>query len=146
MPDSLTAEQKEEIDDKALTAIQLCLSDEVLREVLDEKTAAGLWLKLESLYMTKSLTNKLYLKQRLFMLRMAEGTSIKSHLDEFNSIIMDLRSIDVKIEEEDEALLLLCSLPPSYKNFRETFLFGRDTLCLDDVKSSLLSKRELTCR
>nr|CAD1833871.1 unnamed protein product [Ananas comosus var. bracteatus] len=52
MSDSLTAEQKEEIDDKALTAIQLCLSDEVLREVLDEKTAAGLWLKLESLYMT----------------------------------------------------------------------------------------------
>nr|CAD1818064.1 unnamed protein product [Ananas comosus var. bracteatus] len=76
MPDSLTAEQKEEIDDKALTAIQLCLSDEVLREVLDEKTAAGLWLKLESLYMTKSLTNKLYLKQGLFILRMAEGTSM----------------------------------------------------------------------
>lgn len=63
--------------------------------------------------MTKSLTNKLYLKHRLFMLRMSEGTSIKSHLDEFNSIITDLRSIDVNIEEEDEALLLLCSLPPS---------------------------------
>nr|CAD1827602.1 unnamed protein product [Ananas comosus var. bracteatus] len=45
MSDSLTAEQKEEIDDKALTAIQLYLSDEVLREVLDEKTAAGLCVR-----------------------------------------------------------------------------------------------------
>ena len=35
-----------------------------------EETTSGLWLKLESLYMTKSLTNKLLLKQRLFSLRM----------------------------------------------------------------------------
>ena len=57
---------------KAHSAIQLCLADEVLREVADEDTTAGLWLKLESLYMTKSLTNKLYLKQRLFTLRIKE--------------------------------------------------------------------------
>nr|CAD1839479.1 unnamed protein product [Ananas comosus var. bracteatus] len=62
IPHSLMPEQKEEIDDKALRVIQLCLFDEVLCEVLDEKTAAEFWLKLESLYMTKSLTNKLYLK------------------------------------------------------------------------------------
>ena len=96
--DSLTPEQSEEIDEKALTAIQLCLSDEILRKVLDEKTVVGLWLKLESLYMIKSLTNKLYLKQHLVILHMAEGTSIKSYLDEFSSIIIDLCSIDVKIE------------------------------------------------
>ena len=77
------------------------------------------------------------------MLHMMEGTSVKSYLDKFSSIIMDLRSIDVKIKEEDDVLLLLCSLPPSYKNFHETFLFGRDTLCLDDVKSSLLSKERI---
>nr|CAD1835542.1 unnamed protein product [Ananas comosus var. bracteatus] len=77
MPDSLTAEQKEEIDDKALTTIQLYLSDEILREILDEKITAGLRLKLESLYMTKSLTNKLYLKQHLFMLRMTEVMKAK---------------------------------------------------------------------
>ena len=121
--DSLTPEQSEEIDEKALTAIQLCLSDEILRKVLDEKTVVGLWLKLESLYMIKSLTNKLYLKQHLVILHMAEGTSIKSYLDEFSSIIMDLCSIDVKIEEDDETFLLLCSLPPSYKSFCE-ILFG----------------------
>ena len=61
---------------------------------------------------TKSLTNKLYLKQRLFTLRMKEGTPIKDHLDELNKILMDLKNIDVRIDEKDQALILLCSLPP----------------------------------
>ena len=52
------------------------------------------------------------------MLRMVEGTSIKSYLDDFSSVIMDLESMDVKIEDEEQALLLLCSLPFSYKYFR----------------------------
>lgn len=103
----------------------------------------ALWLKVESFYMTTSLTTKLYLKHQLFILRMLEGTSIKSHLDEFNYIILDLQSIYVKIEEEDEDLLLLCSLPSSFKHFRETFFFGRDTLSIEDVKSSLLSKEHI---
>ena len=67
----------EELEIKTHSAIQLCLADKVLREVANEDTAAGLWLKLESLYMTKSLTNKLYLKKGLFTLRMKEGTPIK---------------------------------------------------------------------
>ena len=58
------------MDEKAHSSIMLCLSDDVIVEVAEEETAAGLWLKLESLYMTKSLPNKFLLKQRLFSLRM----------------------------------------------------------------------------
>jgi len=39
--------------------------------------------------------------KRLFLLRMHEGTPIKSHIAEFSSIINDLDKIDVKIEDED---------------------------------------------
>ena len=49
----MTNDKWEEIDLKALSAIHLCLSNEVLREVAKETTDAGLWLKLESFYMTK---------------------------------------------------------------------------------------------
>ncbi|GKE07634.1 hypothetical protein Tco_1399652, partial [Tanacetum coccineum] len=59
-----------ELDEKALATIQLFLTREVLREVIHETTAAGLWLKLESLYLTKSLANKLWLKDRLYTFRM----------------------------------------------------------------------------
>jgi hypothetical protein len=64
--------------------------------------------------MTKSLANKLRLKERLYTIRMSEG----SHLNEFNSIIVDLESLDVKIDDEDKIILLVVSLPPSFKHFK----------------------------
>jgi len=140
LPESMSEDEKEELEMKAHSAIQLYLADEVLRKVADEDTVAGLWLKLESLYMTKSLTNKLYLKQCLFTLRMKEGTLIKDHSHELNKILMDLKNIDVRIDEEDQALILLCSLPPSFENFVNSMLYGRDTLSLEDIKSALHSK------
>ncbi|KAL6198942.1 hypothetical protein ACLB2K_028730 [Fragaria x ananassa] len=56
------------LEEKAHSTILLCLADDIIIEVAEEETAAGLWLKIESLYMTKSLTNKLLLKRRLFNL------------------------------------------------------------------------------
>lgn len=140
---SMTDDQWDEMDEKALSSIQLCLSKEVLREVVKETTAAGLWLKLETLYMTKNLANKLRLKERIYTIRMVEGTPIQSHLDEFNSIILDLENIDVKIDDEDKAVLLVVSLPSTYKHFKEIMLYGNnDSLSFEDVKSNLLSKEK----
>lgn len=57
--------------------------------------------------MKKSVNNRLYLTQTLFILRMIEGTSIITHLNKFNSTVMDLININIKIEDEDQMLLLL---------------------------------------
>ena len=51
-------------DRKALSQIQLHLHNNILQEVLSEKTAAALWLKLEGICMTKDLTSKMHLKQK----------------------------------------------------------------------------------
>ena len=67
----------------------------------------------------------LYKKQCLYSLRMSEGTFFSSHIDEFEYIMMDLHNRDVIIDDEDKALLLLCSLPHSYRHFRETMLYGK---------------------
>ncbi|MFQ6633842.1 hypothetical protein Gotur_012394 [Gossypium turneri] len=37
-------------------------------------------------------------------------------------------------------MLLLCSLPHSYKFFREILIYDRDKLSFEDVKGHLLSK------
>ena len=40
-------------------------------------------------------------------------------------------------------MLLLCSLPSSYKSFKETLIYGRDKLSFEDVKGYLLSREKL---
>jgi hypothetical protein len=102
----MTDDKWEDLDEKALSALQLSLSTDILREVMNEKSVAALWKKLKELYMTKSLANKLHLKERLYTICMTEGTSIQSHLNEFSSICVDLESLDVKIDDEDKAILL----------------------------------------
>ena len=111
LPQKLTKEELNDLEEKAHSSIILSLSNEVLREVTDEDKAAGLWKRLENLYMKKSLTNLLYLKQRLYTLKMKEGTPIAKHLDKLTKIILDLKNMDIKLEDEDQALILLCSLP-----------------------------------
>ena len=88
----------------------------------------------------KSLTNKLLLKQRLFALRMQEGIELHDHLDKLNSILLELRNIDVKVEDEDATLILLVSLPNSFKNFGQSFIVGKDTVKLEEVRSVLHSQ------
>jgi hypothetical protein len=126
-----------ELEEKAHSIILLSLSDGVLREVANEETASGLWKKLESLYMKKSLINCLFLKQRLYTFRMQEDTPLCDHLDYFNRIILDMKNIDIKVNDEDQTLILLCSLPGAFDNFVNSMLYGRDTISLADVKSAL---------
>ncbi|KAJ4715159.1 Retrovirus-related Pol polyprotein from transposon TNT 1-94 [Melia azedarach] len=136
LADPITAEMAV-LEEKAHSTIMLCLADDIITKVVEEETAQGLWVKLEGLYMTKSLTNKLLLKQRLFSLRMQEGMPLRYHLDQLNTILLELRNIDVKVEDEDATLILLVSLPLSYENFVQSFIVGKDTVSLEEVRSSL---------
>ncbi|GJV66202.1 retrovirus-related pol polyprotein from transposon TNT 1-94 [Tanacetum coccineum] len=138
LPADMEAEAKAELNKKAHSAVILCLGNKVLREVTGETTAAGVWTKLETLYMTKSLANKLYLKKKLYTFYMPDGRKISEHIDEFNKIVLDLANIEVKFEDEDLALLLLTSLPASYEHFVDTLLYGREALTLEDVKGYIL--------
>src|SRR4051812_15077106 len=98
----VSEESKVELQERALSAIFMSVTDNVLREIVTEKKASDAWKKLEELYSRKSLTNRLYLKKRLYNLRMDEGTPVKQYLDVFNSIIKDLWNIDIKVESENQ--------------------------------------------
>jgi len=93
-----------------MSSVELHLSDEVTYNVMKEKTAKSTWGKLEKLYMEKTLSNKLFLKDQLLNLRMEEEGDVMEHLNEFNHCVNDLLRVEVKYEE-DKALLLLQSLP-----------------------------------
>ena len=132
---SVSDEKKRQIQNKAHSTLILSLSDSILREISEEKTALGIWNKVEALCMKKSLAHRLFLKKRLYTFSMREGVSIQEHIDNFNKIILDLEGVEnVKITDEDKAFFLLSSLPKIYEGFVDTMLYGRTTLTLEDEK------------
>ena len=128
-------QEKEKIEllEKAHSAIIISLDDTVLREVAKAKSITELWLKLESLYMTKSLANQLHKKIKLYTFKITS--------DHFNKIILDLENIDITVSDEDKAIMLLISLDASYTNLKEAIMYGRDNLTFDEVQS-ILDARE----
>ncbi|GJW81470.1 hypothetical protein Tco_0145445 [Tanacetum coccineum] len=70
----------------------------------------------------------------------ADEETAADHLDALNSILMDLKNVEVKIDDQDVALILLVSLPPSFENFVNSFVFGKDTITLEGVRSVLHSQ------
>ena len=145
-------EKKAELDEKEKARVQdmqykaystliLNLTDRVLREVSKEDTTAGVWPKLESLYMTKSLANRLHLKQKLLTFKITDGKSVLEQLEEFGKCLDDLENIDEEIKDGDRALMLLNSLPPSYEHFKDAMLLGRESkISYEQVYSALKLK------
>lgn len=133
--------KKQEMMDRAHSLLILNLTDKVLQEVSKERTASGVWLKLESLYMTKSLANRLYMKQKLYSYKIVDDKSIGEQLDEFNKALDDLENIDVKMDDEDKAIILLNALPSSFDHLKDVMLYGRETtITLEEVQCALKAK------
>ncbi|KAG8493611.1 hypothetical protein CXB51_011778 [Gossypium anomalum] len=124
MPSTLTDEEKKRKDRK---------------DVMKEKTTAALWKRLEQICMSKTLTSKLHMKQRLYAHHLEEGASVHEHLTVFKEILSNLEAIEVQYDKEDLGLILLCSLSPSYSTFRDTILYSRESLTIDKVYDSLTS-------
>jgi hypothetical protein len=51
--------------------------------------------------------------------------------------------MEVDYDDEDLGLILLCSLPSSFANFRDTLLYSHDTLTLDEVSEALHAKEKM---
>ena len=52
--------------------------------------------------------------------KIKEGAKVSEHLNTFNDILSQLESIGVKMDDEDKAVTLLCTLPDSYDNLVTT--------------------------
>jgi hypothetical protein len=109
--------------------------------IVAEKTTTGLWTKMESLYMTKSLTNKIFLKMQLYSLGMKEGRKIVDHLNTFNTLLVQLTSMGVKFDYEDKAITLLCSFPASWDHFVTSISFNTTkSIEFDVIVGALMSE------
>lgn len=130
----------EELDLRAASAIRLCLAKNVLANVQNLSSAKQLWEKLEGLYQAKGISNRLLLKEQFHNLRMDEGTKISDHLSTLNNIVSELESIKVEIDDEDKALRLILSLPPSYVHLKPVLMYGKESLSFEEVATKIISE------
>ena len=77
-PEKMIDDEWEELDMKAVSTIHLLLADEVMYDVMEEKSTVGIRLNLEKRYMSKFLSKNLHLKQKLYGLKMIEDTDLDS--------------------------------------------------------------------
>ena len=101
-----------------------------------------MWEKLENIYVSKSLTNRLCLKTELYKLKMEMRGDLHDHINKFNKLVSQLLHVDDKLSDEEQALLLLALLLRSFKALVQTLLVGRSTLNLDEVTTALKENDE----
>ncbi|GKE05518.1 hypothetical protein Tco_1397536, partial [Tanacetum coccineum] len=99
---------------QALCVLRLSLAKNVAFNVLNEKTTFGLLKGLSSMYEKPSASKKVFLIKQLVNTKMTEGATVADHVNEFNSVISKLLSVDIKFDDEMQSLLLLSSLPDSW--------------------------------
>ena len=101
-PDEIFEKEWIKMNRQACSSIRLCLAKDQKYFVMHETVAKDLWRKLEDNYMTKSVENRLYLKKKLFKFTYKDDTSMHNHLDAYDKILVNLRTLDVEIVDEEK--------------------------------------------
>jgi hypothetical protein len=107
--------------------------------VSEEATTKYLWDKLGKLYQSKSLVNKIFLRNMLYHLRMRNGDSVAENLNAFNTMVSQLVYFEIKISYEYKYISSLFSLPDSWDILVVAIGSNTNSLKFDEVISSLLS-------
>lgn len=106
----------DKLDKKARFYIGLSLESVQVRQVMNLKTAAEMWTRLESLYELKNPTSKHLLLQRFFEYKMNKDTSVGQHVAKVEEMARQLEDLGHKQEEVTLVTKVLHSLPESFRN------------------------------
>lgn len=131
------------IQKKAVSTIRLALAPQIKVTVLKETCPKKLWDLLESKFASTTLTNRLMMKINLYSLKMEDEGNVFDHINKFNELVSRLMNAGDDIKDEEHALLLLASLPKSYKSLVQSMLAGKSTLQLDEVVKSLKESQQM---
>jgi len=141
-PDTMKEDEWTLLDRQVLGIVRLTLSRSVAHNVMKEKTTSALMAALSSMYETPSANNKVHLMKKLFNLKMPENTPVAQHLNEFNTIINQLSSVEINFDDEIQALIVLASLPNSWDAMRTAVSnsAGKNKLKYNDIRDLILGE------
>jgi len=136
----MLTEEWEKLERKERSTIWLCPAKSMLLNVSGEDLGKKLWEMLGHLYQLKSLVSKLFLRNKMYLLRMSDGSSVSEHLNAFNIVLSQLSSVDIKITDEEKCISLLYYFPDSWDSWVVAIGSNTTTVALEDMVVSLLSE------
>jgi hypothetical protein len=73
---------------------------------------------------------------------MQEGSDLVGHINVFSQMVTDLEQLGVAVDDEDKAIILLCSLPSSYEHVVTTLTYGKESIKIGDITAALLAREQ----
>lgn len=82
---------------------------------------------------------------------MDSAKSLEENLDDFSTICTELQNTGEEVKDQDQVVILLNSLPDSYKEVKAAIKYGRDVMTVDKILDAMrmrdlelkLEKKEL---
>lgn len=105
-------------DNKAKSDLILSIHPSELKQVKGCITSNEVWLKLQTIYQSKGPARKATLLKQLLLQKMEDDEDIREYVRRFFDIIDKLGEMNVDINADLQAIMLLYSLPHSFENFR----------------------------
>jgi hypothetical protein len=135
-------DQITDYNEKATKAFALLcehLTDAQLAHIQYCKNVKSVWETRCGVHKAKTIGNKLFLRRRFLTIKMQEGEDLLAHINMVKALADQLRSIKVKIEDEDVYMVLFISFPPSFDNLVTSF----ESMSTKDVDLQLIVARLL---
>lgn len=141
-PEGKPEKDWELLNRKAVAMIRKYIDQSLFEHVSTYTNAYQLWEKLESMIQKKTPQNKAHLVRRLVKSEYKDGQSMIEHLNSFKGLVNKLTKIEMKIDDELQACLLLSSLPESWDTLVVTLSNSapEGKLTMDAVADSLLNE------
>lgn len=73
---------------------------------------------------------------------MQEDFDLVHHVNVFSQVISNLARLDDEIEDEDETMILLYSLPSSFEHLITTLTYGKDTIKFNEIHAFVLAHNQ----
>ena len=129
-------------DRHVVGVIYLTLMKNVANNMVQVKATIEMMNTLSHMYEKLSTNNMVYIMEKLFNMKMGEGTLAATYFNISNTIISQLTSVEINFNDKVSALIILMSLPKIWEPIRVRIRnsISKRKLKLNDAKDHILTE------